>query len=362
MLLAGLVSCSSSKQAGSTTTTAPANAPTGTVWLCRPGQPDNPCATSLDAAVVRADGSASQQPTSAASKPAADCFYVYPTVSVQKTANADLTVDPEERSVAVEQAARFSQDCAVWAPMYRQRTVNDIGNAKVDGAAETIAFTSLLRAWRDYLAHDNHGRPVVFIGHSQGAVMLIRLLRQAIDPNPSLRSQLVSAVLLGGNVQVADGKNEGGSFQHLPLCTRDTSQACVIAYSTFPGTPPPYAYFGRAGLGVSFDLGAPAAGQQVACVDPTALGGGKVAADSYFAGEASTASPKWVEYPGRYDVQCKTADGASWLDVQPAGGTSDHRPTVSETLGPLWGYHTVDVNLLLGNLVDVVGRQIAAHR
>ena len=52
-----------------------------------------------------------------------DCFYVYPTVSTETSANADLTVQPAERAAAIVQASRFSQRCTVWAPMYRQVTV-----------------------------------------------------------------------------------------------------------------------------------------------------------------------------------------------------------------------------------------------
>ena len=54
-------------------------------------------------------------------------------------------------------------------------------------AADSVAYASLLSAgWSDYLAHDNDGRPVIFIGHSQGAAMLIQLMLSGqIDPNPS---------------------------------------------------------------------------------------------------------------------------------------------------------------------------------
>jgi predicted esterase len=42
----------------------------------------------------------------------------------------------------------------------------------------------------------------VLIGHSQGAGMLIHLMRQEVDPNPTQRRQMVSALLMGGNVSV----------------------------------------------------------------------------------------------------------------------------------------------------------------
>src|SRR4051794_2548563 len=52
-----------------------------------------------------------------------DCFYVYPTVSNQQSRLATKRVDPEIRSIALYQAARFSQLCRVYAPVYRQATV-----------------------------------------------------------------------------------------------------------------------------------------------------------------------------------------------------------------------------------------------
>src|ERR1039458_3676212 len=159
-----------------TTTTAPGSAPrtdaAGTVWLCRPGLADDPCAGNLDTSVVSADGSTASHPASAATDPKVDCFYVYPTVSTEPTDNANLRVQPVETAVAVAQAARFSEDCQVWAPMYRQRTESSLtkglGN---DPAADAVAYASVLAGWNDYLAHFNDGRPIVFIGHSQGAAM-----------------------------------------------------------------------------------------------------------------------------------------------------------------------------------------------
>ncbi|HTN79059.1 MAG TPA: DUF3089 domain-containing protein, partial [Acidimicrobiales bacterium] len=57
-----------------------------------------------------------------------DCFYVYPTVSTQAGPNADLTIEPAEKTVAEAQASRFSSVCNVWAPMYRQVTLSSLGS------------------------------------------------------------------------------------------------------------------------------------------------------------------------------------------------------------------------------------------
>ena len=138
-----------------------------------------------------------------------------------------------------------------------------------------MAYQSLLAGWSDYLEHDNDGRPVIFIGHSQGAAMLIRLLSGQIDTNPKLRSRMVSAIIAGGNVQVPTGRTVGATFQQIPLCPPAGQAGCVIAYSTFPGQPPADSIFGRPGQGVSLQSGqTPRAGFQVACVNPAALAGG----------------------------------------------------------------------------------------
>jgi hypothetical protein len=56
----------------------------------------------------------------------------------------------------------------------------------------------------------------------------------------------------------------------------------------------------------------------------------------------------------RYTVRCETANGASWLQVTPLDTPGDTRPAVTQTLGPTWGLHLYDVNLALGDLVDLV--------
>jgi hypothetical protein len=333
---------------------------TGTVWLCYPGQADDPCTSSLKATVVRAHGARTIQGAQASASSAFDCFYIYPTVSTEASANADLQVQPAETAVAMAQAARFSQVCRVWAPMYRQRTeASLLQGLGADPQADAIAYTSVLAAWQDYLAHDNHGRPVIFIGHSQGAAVLIRLLASQVDPNPALRARTVVAILAGGNVTVPTGQTVGATFRHLPLCTAEAQTGCVIAYSSFPSQPPPDSVFGRPGQGVSLQSGQTATrGVQVACVNPAAIGGGTADLIPYFPAAPPLTTP-WVTYPELYSAACTSAGGATWLQVSDL--TVAGRPVVSELLGPAWGYHLDDINLALGNLVDDVAAAEAAY-
>ena len=331
-----------------------------TVWLCEPGQAGDPCASGLQATVVPAHGARTVQDARDSAGSAFDCFYVYPTVSTEASANADLQVQPAETDAAMAQASRFSQVCRVWAPMYRQRTeASLLKGLGADPDADTVAYDSVLAAWRDYLAHDNHGRPIIFIGHSQGAAMLIRLLAGQVDPDPALRARTVVAILAGGNVTVPADQTAGATFRHLPLCTATAQTGCVIAYSSFPAEPPPDSLFGRPGQGVSLQSGQTATrGVQVACVNPAAIGGGTADLVPYFPTNPSATTP-WVTYPDLYSAACGSAGGATWLQVNDL--TIAGRPAVGEQLGPAWGYHLVDINLALGNLVDDVTAEEAAY-
>ena len=259
---------------------SPSTAPT--VWLCRPGLSDNPCTSNLTTTVVRANGSTYVQHARPASNPPIDCLYVYPTVSTQPTANANLHIDPQERAVAIAQASRFSQVCRVYAPMYPQLTLSAISKG-IRPQSAAIVYLGVLSAWNDYLAHYNKGRGVVLIGHSQGASLLIALIKREIDPSLTERHLLVSALLMGGNVTVPTGQVVGGDFVHIPACQTNAQTGCVLAYSTFSSPPPANSFFGRVGTSISALSGlspTSAAGLEVLCTNPAALTGGKESIDS----------------------------------------------------------------------------------
>ena len=198
--------------------------------------------------------------------------------------------------------------------------------------------------------------------------MLIRLLRSQIDPHPALRKQMVSALILGGNVQVPTGKTVGGSFSHIPTCGSPQATHCVIAYSTFGTLPPATADFGRPGQGISLQSGQiRKKGEQVACVNPVTFSSATGALQPSFPNPRSERAPgvsvttPWVSFPGLYTAQCKSKRGATWLQVNSHVGSGDPRPIVTASLGPDWGYHADDVNLALGNLVRDVAQEEAAY-
>jgi DUF3089 family protein len=333
-----------------------------TVWLCQPGVKSNPCEAGLDTTLV--------SPTNqvlGVSHPRrqryrkVDCFYVYPTVSDQQTPNANLKIDPAERSIALYQAARYSQRCRVFAPMYRQVTIGGL----VSGVSvfNDLAYSDVLRAWRTYLRKYNRGRGVVLIGHSQGTFVLRRLIAEQIDPSPAARAKVVSAILLGGNTTVAAGQDSGGDFRNISACRAPEQIGCAIGFSTFDAAVPGNAIFGHA-----------PAGQQVLCNNPAALAGGSAPLKTIFPSKPFArfttiadsiaqigytpprVSTPFLEVDGAYTGQCSSADDASVLQVVPQNGA----PLLHPSPDPTWGIHTVDANIALGNLVDVVGSESRA--
>jgi hypothetical protein len=344
----------------------PAAAHARTVWLCRPGLPNNPCTRSLNATVVAPDGSQVLERTAIPRHPKFDCFYVYPTVSPQPTPTANLHLDAEEPAVAAQQASRYSQYCRVWAPLYRQFTLAGLAGAvPVRAADRRRGYEDVRAAWRDYLAHHNHGRGVVLISHSQGTFVLRQLVRQEIENRPTVRRLLISALLLGGNVRVRKGSDVGGDFRRVRACHSPTQTGCVVAYSLYNAVPPPNSVFGRVG-------GAAGSRLEILCTNPAALGGGSGTLRPYVrtdpfpgvlgpltraeAGPLPTVPTRWLAAPGLYTARCSSAGGAHVLMVTSGPGANQLTPEPD----PTWGLHLVDANLPLGNLTALVRRQAAA--
>lgn len=313
-----------------------------------------------------ADRATKKETTAAPKSPSIDCFYVYPTVSNQKTGNANLNIDPEEIAVAQDQASRFQSKCKIYAPMYRQLTKSSsmlgAGTPTIPPDRE-LPYTDLKAAWKEYLSKYNKGRGVILIGHSQGTANLTRLVAEEIDPSPSARRKLVSAMLIGGGVLVPEGKDVGGSFKNIPACRTAAQTSCVVAYNSYLGAPPANGQFG-----ITLKPG-----MRVLCVNPNGLADGasgqalpylptsRVAPALPAAGFA-VPTTQWVSLPGMYSTQCKSNASHTWLQVTDVGPAGDPRPHLNQTLGQAWGLHLTDINLTLGSLVSLAGKQAAAWK
>lgn len=348
-------------------------------WLCLPGR-DDVCSKPLPTTALNANGYGSVGQSVPRKDARIDCFYVYPTVSADQGDSSDLVPGPQEMGVAAVQFARFSSVCRTFAPIYRQATLAALLRQATGGATRTaevmdLAYGDVRAAWRDYLQNRNGGRPFVLIGHSQGTIHLTRLLAQEIEGSDAAK-RMLSAMLIGYNVEVPEGQLVGGSFKRTPLCTKVGQIGCVVTYVSYRATnpPPPRALFGRAAR----------PGMTVACTNPARLSKATAPLDSYwYAGPSSSGPPSTIQWSsagapptpflrtdGLTSAACVNRGPVGYLSVTVNGSPADARTDqipgdVSFGGGrvqPGWGLHLADMNLALGDLIALVEAQADAFR
>lgn len=346
-------------------TPAPPDYALDSAWICRPGR-DDACA--VDLSIAR------EAPLpSLSSDPAIDCFYVYPTISTAPGDSAPIAVTEDEARTVRLQLARLRSVCRLYAPLYRQLTVSDMKRRLEGGqtpdlpAAMALAEGDVAAAWARYLEHDNAGRGVVLIGHSQGALILQGLIRDQMD-GQALGERLVSAVLPGSFVTAPAGQDVGGTFKTLPACRAKAQTGCVVAFNSFRAeAPPPEAYEDVL-----------EAGERALCVNPAALAGGRAPLQAYFAADGTTIIP-WFSAPPRAVAPdaapfvtprgltgaCVREDGAAYLSIVETDADDGF------TLGGDFlfqgerdagmGLHLIDLELVMGDLVELIGAQGEAY-
>ncbi|MEZ5572107.1 MAG: DUF3089 domain-containing protein [Halioglobus sp.] len=350
LFMLALSACSNSSDSNNYTEAGPYAA--DDMWICKPGAASNRC-LELDQTTtyIYSDNSQAVFTHTPAVDPGFDCFYVYPTVdlsdepgNVQDLTDVSLVLRPLDN-----QAARFTQLCNVYAPLYHQMT---IGSYAVEGGFRNseyfrIAFADVDAAFEQYL-RESGDRPFVLLGHSQGSHMLLELLARRFENDPELRKRLISALLIGptGNLKVPAGEIVGGTFDNIPLCTHATDTGCIIAYDSVAA----------GGLADREPVTEPRP-----CVNPTLLGGNPgILANTIWASNlglplpASVATP-FAAYPEMHTAVCE-ADGFLALDSV----VEERSPPLStQALQAVLGgsLHVPDISFGIGDLLRIVETQ-----
>lgn len=341
-------------------------------WLCQAGHGDlGACDVDLDTTIVHADGRLALEKFMPAVDPGVDCFYVYPTVSLDRTPNSDLDAGPEEYNVIHQQFARFASVCRTFAPMYRQVTLTALRGQSEGTVDRAMGYNDVLAAWNYYLENHNDGRGVILVGHSQGSGVLTSLIQNEIDGKAN-QQKIISAMLLGTTVQVPEDKLVGGTFKNMPLCTSANQNQCIIVYATFRDTVPPLSrsLFGRNGDGTVS-----------ACTNPAYLAKGSNEVHAYLnTAPGRTGIDVWTEAkpqldtpfasaPGLLTSECVSTDTHRYLQLSVHGNADDPRTddiggdimTAEGTPDAGWGMHLVDANVGMGDLLTIASKQIATY-
>jgi hypothetical protein len=310
-------------------------------WAALPGRKDN--------ADLVPPGSGLTDDQAAAQ---VDVFFIHPTTYYQKSGwNArydepGTTMDFIENGVLAGQASVFNGCCRVYAPRYRQATLYTfVGRDRDSHEALDFAYRDVARAFDEFIAHRNQGRPFILAGHSQGSLHAMRLLKEKIAGTP-LAKRLI-AVYMPGSSMPRDNDIPG-----IGPCITPVQTGCYINWnSTRTGiTRGDWTDQGTTWFGHYESIGA----RPNTCVNPLTWTLGGEAAASADLGSlpfGSKAAPISAVMPGLTGAKC--VDGL--LIVSPP---KDAR---GFGLGARSGdYHIYDYNLFYMNIRVNLAERVAA--
>jgi hypothetical protein len=160
----------------------------------------------------------------------ADVFYVHPTTYIYgKAWNSNIN-DPAglltESSPVKNQASIFNGSCRVYAPRYRQAEfLTYVAFYKKQAQVFDVAYNDVKKAFLYYINNYNNGRPFIIASHSQGTDHAIRLCRELIEKDSSLRKRFVVAYLVGSVIKEGD-------FTDLVPCDSANQTDCYVTWNT----------------------------------------------------------------------------------------------------------------------------------
>ena len=186
-------------------------------WVARPGMANDP-------ALWLPDGVTAQSGDAAV-------FYIHPTTYLRNdrwNAPLDAGGDAAFRTdlFVQSQASAFNSVGQIWAPRYRQAAFGAfLLDSKDAQSALDFAYTDVAAAFEQFLKESGN-RPIILAGHSQGALHLIRLLR---EHRAELGKRLVAAYAVGWPIDAASDL----PALDVPACDNATDTGCVLSWMSF---------------------------------------------------------------------------------------------------------------------------------
>ncbi|GGD98913.1 hypothetical protein GCM10011529_01330 [Polymorphobacter glacialis] len=169
----------------------------------------------------------------AAPLPGVAVFYVLPTAVFDRSRWNGSITDPATTQRMEQflrfQASVFNSVGAIWAPAYRQATFGAFLTDKPEAAkALDLAYADVDAAFTVFLAAQPADKPIILAGHSQGSLLLMRLLKNRIAGTP-LVDRLVAVYIPGWPISVTADLPALG----LPACTIPDQTGCILSWQSF---------------------------------------------------------------------------------------------------------------------------------
>ncbi|MFC0203601.1 DUF3089 domain-containing protein [Novosphingobium soli] len=275
----------------------------------------------------------------------ADVFYIHPTTFASQAWNQPMA-DAQTRawtraSVADRQLSAFAACCRRFMPFYRQASTRAFVARDGRGAqAYDLAYQDVRRAFRAWLAAqraEDRGRPFILAGHSQGALLGLRLLKEEIAGTP-LAGRLVAAYLPGIGIPA------GALPTDVPPCLTPAQTRCLVSWNGFTAAADTAEWTRRSVA----DYGVPGHDPAIVCTNPitfdaarpfaaAAEGKGMLPVAQKAAAQKDAAPAAMVAHPAA--ARCQ--DGV--LQVEPA-------PGVAAPPLPNGSLHMHDIALFWGDI------------
>ena len=166
----------------------------------------------------------------------ADVFYVYPTVFVDAAHPVMDIAVPELRHrgelISGEHTMMFRGKFNIFAPHYRQaelnRALRALDASPRDFSPMEPGQEDIRRAFRHFLEHRNNGRPFILMGHSQGAMAVLDLLKNELPPDSPALKRMVAAYVIGWPVT----KEDLAEYPQLRMARGERDTGVVVSWNT----------------------------------------------------------------------------------------------------------------------------------
>lgn len=286
-----------------------------------------------------------------------DVFFIHPTTYLTFSISNARYDEPGptrwriDNGVLRFQASVFNGCCRIFAPLYRQASLPGIMSTEPAGfATAALAYSDVLRAFDYYLAHENHGRPFIIAGHSQGSIHAIRLLQERIIGTP-LAARMIAAYVPGSSLP-QDIEHQG-----LPICKSATMTGCVADWNSDAVWKQDEKRTEKAVVWWDGHY-QPVAGQPLVCVNPLNWENNGTAPASANRGAVYSDGPR-RPIPAPLAGATSAACEGGLLRVQVQG---DQRRHFSDALTLFGVYHDFDYSLYYMNIRENVAQRIRSYR
>ena len=111
-----------------------------------------------------------------------------------------------------------------YAPYYRQCSLQSYASDSLTQARMPLPTGDVRRAFNYYLEHLNQGRPFILAGYSQGAIILLELLKEIDD---SAINRMIAAYVIGATVSDDDARHP-----HIMAARRADYTGVTICYNS----------------------------------------------------------------------------------------------------------------------------------